>query len=190
MAGKGKLLYTARHCIRMRPIHAIMAPSTKLYHQIILHRAKKSNGVPQGLATSSLRPRLNLDLDPTRYRQIPTRPNLSPCRPRLTPTRSTMYNNCPNSCPNSYYNCLTKLVEKKSSLSLSLSQQHTLSELKKTHCDLLVSHLGTSGILFISLLPSIDILCLFWSCDLRFLVDQLSRSLSLSLFKTNGMGPW
>ena len=41
----------------------------------------------QGLTTSCLRGRLDLDLDLTRYRPNSTQPDLPPCRPRPIPTR-------------------------------------------------------------------------------------------------------
>jgi len=47
----------------------------------------------QGLTTSSLRGRLDLDLDLTRYRPKSTQPDLPPCRPRPTPTRPPLLNN-------------------------------------------------------------------------------------------------
>ena len=49
-------------------------------------------GYNQGPTTSSLRARLDLNLDPTWYWPKLTRPDLSPCRPRLTPTQPPVHN--------------------------------------------------------------------------------------------------
>ena len=53
----------------------------------VWHPDDLPGGCEQGLTTSGLRGRLDLDLDLTRYRPNSTQPDLPPCRPRPIPTR-------------------------------------------------------------------------------------------------------